>query len=506
MLLFFRCGFSQNDSLSTKQDYKQYFYSTGKISSEGYLKDNKPTGYWISYYNTGIKRSEGKWKNNKLDSTWIFYDFLGDTTEKIDYYEGNKNGFQLVYFKEEENKNKVRAKELFVTGKRNGKSYYYHTNGNVHLEISYLDDKKHGLSYEYNKEGEIISIIRYRYNEKIVHEQINRYNEKNQKEGVWKDFYENGQVKEEKNYKEDKLHGIYKHFNEKGDLLQIVQYKEGNIDTADTSVNIDIDIKETYDNNGNKIFEGSYKGITPIGVHRTFNEKGKVIKSITYNINGEIESEGIVLINGKEEGNWKYFYENGTAKAEGKFNNGEKTGKWKYYYPNGKLQQTGDYTNGKLSGIWVWYYDTGELLREEYYIYGKLDGEATEFDKLGNVIAKGNYMEGYKEGEWIYRSGDQTEKGNYVMGEKNGVWKSFYKETEELAYSGKFVQGAADGKHIYYYPNGSVKEERYYDTGTKIKNWTKYYENGELLLVVQYRDGIEYKINGVKINLNQEEE
>jgi len=26
------------------------------------------------------------------------------------------------------------------------------------------------------------------------------------------------------------------------------------------------------------------------------------------------------------------------------------------------------------------------------------------------------------------------------------------------------------------------------------------------LLVVQYRDGIEYKINGVKINLNQEEE
>jgi len=75
-----------------------------------------------------------------------------------------------------------------------------------------------------------------------------------------------------------------------------------------------------------------------------------------------------------------------------------------------------------------------------------------------------------------------------------------------LAFSGNFVQGNEDGKHVYYYPNGNVKEERYYDAGIKIRNWTKYHENGELLLVVQYRDGIEYKINGVKINLNQEEE
>jgi len=487
-------------------EYKQYFYSTGKISSEGYLKDNKPTGYWISYYNTGIKRSKGKWNNNKLDSTWIFYDFLGDTTEKINYYEGNKNGYQYTYFKTEGNKNKLSAKELFVKGKKNGISFYYYTNGNVHFEIPYSEDRKHGLAYEYNEEGKIISLLRYRFNEKIVDEQINRFDELNRKTGIWKDFYENGQVKEEKNYSEGMLNGLYKLFNEKGELINIIQYKHGSIDTSDKTVNIDINIKETYDENENIIYEGSFKGNTPIGVHRSFDSKGKVIKSITYDINGKVESEGIVLVNGKEEGNWKYFYENGNAKAEGKFNKGEKTGKWKYYYPNGRLQQTGDYTNGKLSGIWVWYYDTGELLREEYYIYGKLDGEATEYDKLGNIIAKGNYIEGYKEGEWIYLSGDQKEKGNYVMGEKNGVWKSFYKETEILAFSGNFVQGNEDGKHVYYYPNGNVKEERYYDAGIKIRNWTKYHENGELLLVVQYRDGIEYKINGVKINLNQEEE
>ncbi len=38
----------------------------------------------------------------------------------------------------------------------------------------------------------IISIIRYRNNEIIVQENINRFNENGNKEGIWREFYSNG--------------------------------------------------------------------------------------------------------------------------------------------------------------------------------------------------------------------------------------------------------------------------------------------------------------------------
>ncbi len=53
-------------------------------------------------------------------------------------------------------------------------------------------------------------------------------------------------------------------------------------------------------------------------------------------------------MNGNEDGEWIYYYENGKKKAIGKYNNGNKTGKWTYYYSNGRIQQTGSYVNGKF--------------------------------------------------------------------------------------------------------------------------------------------------------------
>ncbi len=120
---------------------------------KGYLKDNKPVGYWKSYYITGVLKSEGKWLNNKLDSIWIFYDQVGDTIEKINYYLGQKNGYQYKFYKTDNSKNKIFSKELYVNGKRNDKSYFYYENGNVKKLIPYVNDKKQGIGFEYDKNG-----------------------------------------------------------------------------------------------------------------------------------------------------------------------------------------------------------------------------------------------------------------------------------------------------------------------------------------------------------------
>ena len=497
---------AQSDSLKSNLVYKQFTYNNGTVASEGFLLENKPNGFWKSYYPSEILKSEGKWKNNKLDSVWIFFNQLGDTSEKINYYLGKKNGYHFKYFDSNESKNKIFSKELYVDGKRNDKSYYYFETGKVKKSIPYLNDKMQGIGFEYDIEGTIISIFRYRNNELILSERINRYNKENQKVGIWKEFYSNGILKEEKKYLNGKLNGYYKIYNEAGELLEVLKYKNGEIDLMTNEFDSDIAIKEEYDKQENLIFQGSYKKNIPIGIHRYFDKIGKVKKSETYDIYGNLISEGIVLKNGRKEGSWINYYKSNKKRSEGKYNVGKKNGKWTYYYANGKIQQVGLYSSGKLSGVWKWYYETGELLKEEFYIYGQPDGESIEFTIFGNIITKGNYIEGLKEGEWYYKVGDQKMTGRFVMDMKDGVWKSYYLEEETLSFEGKYIQGNPDGKHTYFFNDGSIKEERHYNEGERVKSWSKYDENGKLILVVQYRNGSEYKINGIKINLNKDQD
>ena len=70
-----------------------------------------------------------------------------------------------------------------------------------------------------------------------------------------------------------------------------------------------------------------------------------------------------------------------------------------------------------------------------------------------------------------------------------------------MHFEGEFSQGMAQGKHKYYYPNGELKEERYYEMGIREKNWKKYDLEGNLEMTITYRNDTEYRINGIKVNL-----
>ena len=54
---------------------------------------------------------------------------------------------------------------------------------------------------------------------------------------------------------------------------------------------------------------------------------------------------------------------------------------------------------------------------------------------------------------------------------------------------------------LYYYENGRVKEEQYYQMGIREKTWKKFDEEGAAILAIAYKDDVEVSINGVKIKL-----
>ena len=93
-----------------------------------------------------------------------------------------------------------------------------------------------------------------------------------------------------------------------------------------------------------------------------------------------------------------------------------------FYHKNGKIESEGKYVEGLPQGQWKWYYENGTSRRKDYYRRGKEDGESIEMDVDGNIIVQGQYLGGYKDGEWLYHVGDHTEKGAYVDGERDGEW------------------------------------------------------------------------------------
>ena len=64
--------------------------------------------------------------------------------------------------------------------------------------------------------------------------------------------------------------------------------------------------------------------------------------------------------NGKREGEWKFYHENGKL-GIGNYKNGEQEGESKWYHENGKLDIIGNSKNGKQEGESKWYHENGKL-------------------------------------------------------------------------------------------------------------------------------------------------
>lgn len=483
-----------------KDGFHQFRYPNGTVSSEGYIRNGKPDGYWKSYYVTGVLKSEGKRTSFLLDSVWVFFDQSADTTEKINYLLGKRNGYYYKYQKDPVYGTYVYSTELFAGDKKEGIARIYYPDGKLKQTIPYSGGKKDGLSREFDEEGKVITLLEYNNDFLISREKINFTDAAGLKQGEWLDFWPDGTVKTERNYRDDLLHGYYKEYDQKGKLLVTLLYDNGKVTGTDIDNSAEIDIQNRYNEAGKLIYSGPFKDGVPVGIHREYNDDGTVKNAHIYNDNGVLISDGVVDEGGNRNGQWKDYSAGGVVIAEGAYSDNRRTGTWKFYNESEKLEQAGSYSNGRIDGTWRWYYPEGELLREEDYYQGKRDGQYTEYTRTGEIIAQGTYADGERNGEWKFKSGDNTEEGPYLLGLRDGEWKATY-PNGKLRSRGDYRQGEPEGHHVLYYDNGRIKEDRYYRNGLRTKTWKKYNEDGEVILTVTYRDDVEVNINGVAVNL-----
>ena len=230
--------------------------------------------------------------------------------------------------------------------------------------------------------------------------------------------------------------------------------------------------------------------------------------------------------NGKKQGEYTLYYDNGNIWKQGSYDDGLRDGKWKYLHENGKLELEWEYKKELLvSKELTLYYKNGKV-KAEYIISknkgNKIDGRFKYWYENGNPQAEGycsetsyravyfplgNIIPIYIEKKW-YEDGNIKEEYFYKNNKRVRIINWFENGNKALEVSGDELDSynqAEDNKKISekeWWENGRLKKEIKYENYKKIeeKEWR---ENGNEKIVYKdknkFLDSIKHleRFNGV---------
>ena len=127
----------------------------------------------------------------------------------------------------------------------------------------------------------------------------------------------------------------------------------------------------------------------------------KDLAVLEYYDNGQKKSVGISK-DGKKDGLWTYWRDNGQKMQDVTYKNGEQNGLQIWYFKNGQKKYKGTKKDGKKYGLWIWWYENGQKESEITYKDGKFNGHYTIYHKNGQKKAEGTYKDGKRDGRWLY--------------------------------------------------------------------------------------------------------
>jgi uncharacterized protein len=354
---------------------------------------------------------------------------------------------------------------LFQNGRKNGLFIEYSDDGIKKYEGSYVYGVKEGLHKEWFENGSKMSEINYSngkwngsYSEwypndikKFEGTYLSGY-----KDGVFIDYYENGNQKSKINYTRDQLSGENQSFYSNGSLQ----------------------ISAMYDNG---LKHGRYS---------EWHESGKLKKEIFY-IKDQV-SDGII-IEFDELGQKLHELEckRGVIYSEYSFKDGRQI---VYYdYSTGFKKSEGILLKGIKEGYWTEWHSNGQKSFEGNYNNGLRAGKVVVFSTEGTVIWDGDYKEGKKHGTGILKDKLITYRGEWDMDKKNGVFVEI--SINNTKSEGQYVNDLKQGVWTEWFPNGKKKSEAQYTNG-KIENgyYDEWYDNGHKKEEKAYLNG---QLNGM---------
>lgn len=231
MLLLAVTTFSQqiyNIKVNDKADgvFEQY-YGTIKITGE--VLDGMKTGSWVENHpNSELPHYIIQYKEGKKNGLFLEFDKLANLIKKIDYKNDMIHGCNYSWDKN----GRITLKQEYKEGQLDGKSVIYTDKGFIQEESEYKAGKRHGVTtwYLYEEKIQGAKYVMYTYKDGMFEGLQETYYEdgklmtqkmfsNNVQNGSAIEFYEDGSVKSESNYKDGKLKGKVKGYKAGEKLL-----------------------------------------------------------------------------------------------------------------------------------------------------------------------------------------------------------------------------------------------------------------------------------------------
>ena len=349
----------------------------------------------------------------------------------------------------------------------------YHNNSKTKLKEIYTvdsDNHKHGLYCSFFEDGEPETEITYdkdepiilkKYKQSRIQEIIHLKNGK--KNGPYKEYYSNAQLKTDAYYIDNKLNGPFVSYHGNGEYEKKATYENNRLVGIFESFHEDGSLKERIEYKNNKPEEVSQPKLKPKNINELFPYEERYI-------GGEIKIKAFRNITGAFIGVYKEFYENGQPKVSANYNDrGRLEGVYEEFYENGKPKREMNYINDCLTGSFNAYYKSGKPQVKDNYLNNKLHGLCYGYYESGEIQYESNYMDDKSIATEYYESGIisaitlKDKNGQpirkviyYENGQPEAVIRDIYAKTETRIY-------------IKYYEDGTLKEKGIF---------TKYHENG----------------------------
>ncbi len=213
-------------------------------------------------------------------------------------------------------------------------------------------------------------------------------------------------------------------------------------------------------------------------------EKTKIIYSDARLVYGAGEYDGTGFT-----GYTEFYSSAGGVSAYGEFNsNYKKEGQWHYFYKDGTIKEISDWENGDLNG---WYHEfnlNGTRSRSIALKNNQRDGLSLEYDDEGVLMSSMEYVAGELEGDiLLYHENGQVKRSySFKDGEANG-WLLEYSANGQKTREVMLKDGNLDGLETEWYSDGSKSSEYNYDNGEREGEFVSYYNNGQVYRRGKYK-------------------
>tara|TARA_R110000744_G_scaffold107846_1_gene204484 strand:- start:353 stop:1195 length:843 start_codon:yes stop_codon:yes gene_type:complete len=248
-------------------------YDNGQIKIQGFLIDSVLTGKYTEYYKNGQIKTTGEFKNCEYETnhTKIYLTGCGVGNNST-IRKGKKHGEWRDYYEN----GILESKYNYFCGLRQGNFFNYQKDGKLYWIDFYTANKEMGTQ-EFYENGllEKISTYSYEYSEHDGHDL---------KRTVETEYYEDGSLKIQRVIQE------LKDDIEKESLKEY--YSNGFLKTESEIIDLDKNgvYREFYEN-GNTKYEGIFKDDEPIDKQYFYNSNGEIIKIETWKDGKLIETE-----------------------------------------------------------------------------------------------------------------------------------------------------------------------------------------------------------------------